>query len=62
MGIFQGGNFPGGNCPVGIIRVAIFYCLNITVCEFDNFSISTVNTIKKKLSSCTKWANKVHFY
>ena len=48
MGIFQGGNFPGGNCPVGIIRVAIFYCLNITVCEFDNFSISTVNTIKKK--------------
>ena len=25
------------------------YCLNTTVCEFNNFNIGTVNTIQKKL-------------
>ena len=41
----------------------VYYFLNTTVCEFNNFNIGTVSAIQKKLSSWTKWANKlkVHF-
>ena len=29
-------------------EIFFWYCLNTTVCEFNNFNIATVNAIQKK--------------
>ena len=41
--------------------IFIWCCVNTIVCKFDDFNIDTVNTIQKKLASCTKRARKFTF-